>query len=34
MMTPEDQKQRRIRGELLHRAVALGEELTSARASR
>ena len=27
MMTPEDQKQRRIRGELLHRAVALGEEL-------
>ncbi|MCU6454783.1 hypothetical protein LPN01_11915 [Sphingomonas sp. A2-49] len=27
MDTPEDPTQRRIRGELLHRAVALGEEL-------
>jgi hypothetical protein len=27
MNTPEDSRQRRIRGELLHRAVALGEEL-------
>jgi len=27
MDTPEDPSQRRIRGELLHRAVALGEEL-------
>lgn len=27
MDRPEDTSQRRIRGELLHRAVALGEEL-------
>ncbi len=27
MQTPEDPAHRRIRGELLHRAVALGEEL-------
>lgn len=27
MQTPEDPTQRMIRGELLHRAVALGEEL-------
>lgn len=27
MNTPDDPRQRRIRGDLLHRAVALGEEL-------